>query len=218
MLNSLESMFNVYLKFQALDELTKPIRNIQNEAVKTAKTFKSVENTVKSTQNKVSNSLSNTAKELEKTTKAVKDLSETSKKAIPDVIKLKVALNDLAKESKKLTDIGKKLTLIGSGIVGATTPFVYTAVEFQKGMAEISTLVDMSFNEFQEKYQSKLLEISRQLGQDTSDVVKAFYDAISSGFSPDEALGLITQAGKAAIAGVSDIATANDTLITVLNT
>jgi TP901 family phage tail tape measure protein len=144
-------------------------------------------------------------------------IKQFSNKSIKELNKLEETFIRITEASNKLYSAGKNLTILGGTIIGFSVPFVWEATEFQKGMAEVSTLVDMSFTEFQEKYQSKLLEISRQLGQDTQDVVKAFYDAISSGFSPKEALGLITQAGKAAIAGVSDIATANDTLITILN-
>lgn len=195
-LGGIEAVFTTYLKFKAIDELTAPMKTMQNEVVKSS---------------------SQMAKELNKTADALKNISQTAKEALPPIVLLKEKMAGVVNESKKLINAGKKLSMIGTGILAGASPFVYTAVEFQKGMAEVSTLVNVSFNQFKEKYQSQLLQISTSLGQDTQDVIKAFYDAISAGFSPDKALGLITQAGKAAIAGVSDIATANDTLITVLN-
>ena len=148
---------------------------------------------------------------------AEKIVEKFSNKAYKELNKVEKAFIKVAEASNKLYSMGKKLAISGGAIVGSTIPFVWQATDFQRGIAEVSTLVNEDLETFQKKYQSKLLSISRTLGQDTNDVIKAFYDAISAGFDPTKALGLIEQAGKAAIAGVSDIATANDTLITVLN-
>ncbi len=144
-------------------------------------------------------------------------IKQFSNKSIKELNKVERAFKGVVDASNKLFSAGKKLAVFGGAVIGSTVPFIWQGAEFERGIAEVSTLVDMELSQFQAKYQSKLLEIARTLGQDTDAVIKAYYDAISSGFDPDKALGLIRQAGKAAIAGVSDIATANDTLITVLN-
>ena len=117
---------------------------------------------------------------------------------------------------EKLESITVKLGSVGGAITLGFKSVVEDAVEFEKGLAEASTLVKTDFEKFKKLYSNQLLEISVKLGQEKSEVTKAFYDAISSGFTPQKALEIIKQAGKAAVAGVSDIATANNTLITVM--
>ncbi len=168
------------------------------------------------------------AAQLSKATQGIKEVNQTAKKSISTFGKLKNTIKstfdpkEIKNFSKKLDDISEKFDdvalkagTVGLGITGTFSKAITPAAEFEARMAEVSTLTDMSFEQFKKLYSSKLLGLSNKLGQDVNTVTKAFYDAISSGFSPEEALKVIEQAGKAAIGGVSDIATANNTLITV---
>jgi len=166
--------------------------------------------------------------QLNKTTQSIKKVSDTANKTIPVFQKLKNTIKNtfdaqqIKEFSKRIEDISEKFDdvalkagTIGVGITGAFSKAITPAAEFEARLAEVSTLTNMSFEQFKKMYSSKLLAISTKLGEDVNVVTKAFYDAISSGFSPEQALKIIEQAGKAAIGGVSDIATANNTLITV---
>lgn len=176
---------------------------------------------------KVAKATDNAAK-LNQTTRSLEEINETTKKNLNTFQKLKNTikgtfdpkqiknfsekLNDI---SEKFDDVALKAGTVGLGITGTFSKAISPAAEFEARLAEVSTLTNMSFEQFKKLYSSKLLALSTKLGEDVNTVTKAFYDAISSGFSPEQALKVIEQAGKAAIGGVSDIATANNTLITV---
>ena len=193
--------------------------NFFRNIAKSSESLKEFEKVAKATDN---------ASKLIKTTKSIEEVDQTAKKSLFTFQKLKNTikntfdpkqikdfsekLNDI---SEKFDDVALKAGTIGVGITGAFSKAINPAAEFEARLAEVSTLTNMSFEQFKKLYSSKLLAISTELGEDVSVVTKAFYDAISSGFSPEEALKVISQAGKAAIGGVSDIATANKTLITV---
>jgi len=158
--------------------------------------------------NTLAREIKETTEEGKKAEKEFKSLSATIKRAFDPK-----NLNDF---SEKLEDITLKAGSIGGAITLSLKSVISDAADFEKGLAEASTLVNVDFEKFKELYSDKLLQISVELGQEKSAVTKAFYDAISSGFSPQKALEVIRLAGKAAIAGVSDISTANNALITVV--
>lgn len=87
------------------------------------------------------------------------------------------------------------------------------AAKFQTRLSEIATLGvgDM------ESLRAGILDVSSSLGQDLQNSVKGVYDAISSGIPQENVIDFLEVSGKAAIAGVTDVATAVDGLTTVIN-
>jgi len=159
---------------------------------------------------------------LEESIRKVRKLTSETQKAQTGLEKLKETIKktfdpkNLDSFGEKLENLTVKVGAVGGAITLGFKSVIEDAAEFEKGLAEASTLVKTDFEKFKKLYSNQLLEISVKLGQEKSEVTKAFYDAISSGFTPQKALEIIKQAGKAAVAGVSDIATANNTLITVM--
>jgi len=158
----------------------------------------------------------------EESVRKVRKLTRETEKAQSGFEKLKATIKKtfdpktLDDFSEKLESLTVKVGSVGGAITLGFKSVVADTVEFEKGLAEASTLVKTDFEKFKKLYSKELLEISVKLGQEKTDVTKAFYDAISSGFDPKKALEVIKQAGKAAVAGVSDISIANNTLITVV--
>ncbi|GAB6075787.1 phage tail tape measure protein [Desulfurobacterium crinifex] len=155
---------------------------------------------------------------VKKVKKLVKETNEAKSgfEKLRNTIKKTFDPKNLDSFGEKLESLTVKLGTIGGAITLGLKSVVTDATEFEKGLAEASTLVKTDFEKFKKLYSSQLLEISVSLGQEKSAVTKAFYDAISSGFDPKKALEIIKVAGKSAVAGVSDISTANNTLITVM--
>ena len=187
--------------------------NFLRNVAKASKEVSSLKAITSSLKNE--NSFNVLAEEVKKTTeegkraeKEFKSLSQTIRKAFDP--------KNLNEFSERLEDITIRAGAVGGAITLGLKSVVTDATEFEKGLAEASTLVKIDFEKFKKLYSNQLLEISVELGQDQSAVTKAFYDAISAGFSPQKALEVIKTAGKAAIAGVSDISTANNALITVV--
>jgi TP901 family phage tail tape measure protein len=91
------------------------------------------------------------------------------------------------------------------------------AKRFGRQMAEISTLIDDAETSLT-SYSEVVDDLIRTYGGDFQSTTKALYDTISAGNSTvAEASKILTAANVAAIAGVSDIATATDALTTVIN-
>jgi len=119
-----------------------------------------------------------------------------------------------------MTGINQSMQIFGtvsrraSQAIDAT---VGSAVNLQKSVAEITTLLDdgsqsMGF------FTDEILEQQEQFGTDQTELAKAYYQALSSG-AVDAATStdLLTFAQKLAVGGVTDLAVATDGLTTLLN-
>ncbi len=113
-------------------------------------------------------------------------------------------------KAERLKDVGSSLMIKGTAAFSFALSPTVPAAEFEKAMAEVSTLVDMSFEEFKKRYQRRILRLAVELGQSPVEVTRALYQAISAGIDPEKAFSFIREAGRAAVAGVSDIFTAVD--------
>ena len=101
---------------------------------------------------------------------------------------------------------------IATAIEGAVTPFK----EFEEGMANVNTLLNVGQDEL-EVYGDKVLEISRETGKSAVDLTNSLYQAVSAGMNIGDALQMVKIGAKAGIAGLSDTETAVDGVTTVLN-
>lgn len=78
---------------------------------------------------------------------------------------------------------------------------------FETGMAEVYTLVDKSKEKFAE-FKAEISDITGDMPQKNKDLTKALYDLISAGGALDESTKVLTLAGRASVAGITDIQTA----------
>ena len=101
--------------------------------------------------------------------------------------------------------IGRGMTIVGGAIVGTIGYAVKEASDFQTGLREIATLgvEDM------DTLERGIRDVARSMGQDLGEATTATYRIISkTGLEGADAIGLLEQASRAAVAGVSDIETA----------
>ena len=105
--------------------------------------------------------------------------------------------------------------LAGLGVAGGVFS-VREALRFSKGMAEVRTILKLSDAEFN-RLKVDVRGVAKELGLSMPDAVAATYQAISSGVPKDNVIDFLRTAGKSAIAGVTDVATAVDGLTTVMN-
>jgi TP901 family phage tail tape measure protein len=107
-------------------------------------------------------------------------------------------------------------TLSLAGATLAMRESVRAATDFNKAMAEVSTLVSDDFN-IPELTQN-IRNLSKEFGKIPADQAKAAYQIISAGASSAaEATTLLTAANKLAIGGVTDVKIAADGLTSILN-
>lgn len=125
--------------------------------------------------NKTESELSNLQAELKKTNE---EISINSNKFIQ-------AAKDYEKASKKLKSIGDGISTVGSGLmkigsVGATAGVAIgkMSMDFEKGIANINTLLDDTSN--LEGYKKTVMEVSNDTGKDLGDMTNGMYQAISS--------------------------------------
>ena len=90
------------------------------------------------------------------------------------------------------------------------------AIKFAKGMAEVSTLVDTSQVSMQ-GLRKGLLDLRASSGLALNDLTKGLYQTISAGIDAGKAVQFLGVASKAAIGGVTDVATAVDGMTTAAN-
>jgi len=150
-----------------------------------------------------------TLKKLDETVKRI--VGASSKKAQRNLANLD---KEAVKSGKSLNALSLiKFAALAAGIVSVTRNFL----EFNKGIAEVSTLVDSTVIS-NEELSEAVLELSSTFGSKPTETAAALYQAISAGAEAGaEANQLLEVALKAAIGGVTTAEVAVDTLTTVLN-
>lgn len=103
-------------------------------------------------------------------------------------------------------------TALATGFVAATK----AASDFEKSMAEVSTLLDDTSG--LDATADAIKNISVQFGQAPTQQAKALYQIISAGASDAASqIEILTAANKLAVGGITDVETAADGLTSVLN-
>ena len=144
------------------------------------------------------------------------------------------SFNKFAGGFKKLREsntlLGKTTKLLTNkvAVLGATTVAIYKftqamlegardAVELEKALTNINTLFDGpgGLTESTKKF---ITEQAKIYGKTAQDNAKAYYDIVSAGFTDQaEANKILEAANKAAVAGLSDVATAVKGISGVMN-
>ena len=128
-------------------------------------------------------------------------------------------LYKMEQQSKKLNATwNRNFKLAGAAVAAGLILATKSALEFDKAMAEVSTLLDGSSTESMAKLGKSVKDLSVQFAQSPIDQARALYQVISAGAS-DSATQMeqLTIANKLAVGGVTDVATAADGLTTVIN-
>ena len=143
-------------------------------------------------------------------------------------VKIVLSANDLAsgKISKLKKGLGgvnstlqnsqRGMLAAGAASVAFGVMAVRAAADFDKGMREVNTLINVSNGEL-DSLGGQVRELSKEFGINAVDATKALYSAISAGQEPAEAIGFLGVAAKTAIGGVTDLETAVDGLTSVVN-
>lgn len=114
--------------------------------------------------------------------------------------------------------LSKGLGAVGS--IGGLTAAVNSYKKFEKDVAEVYTLMPNANKAFFDKMEKDVLDFSERFGMNTENVTKGMYQAISAGIKPEGITddgGFLDIAAKAAVAGVTDLKTAVDSLTNVVN-
>ena len=93
---------------------------------------------------------------------------------------------------------------------------VKNAVEFEKGMANVSTLIDTN-TESMEEMGNAVLGISKRTPVLTSDLTSALYDVRSAGVSAGDAMSVLEKSAQLGVAGLGSTAEAVDLVTSSMN-
>lgn len=194
------SPFTLGIILKLIDKTTRPLTQIKRATENISRPFKELK------------------REAEKATGVMGHLTQGVERLSKTIERAQRPFKALSERMQALKDTSQSLMMRGTATFLMGISPTVSAADFEKGLAEVSTLVDMGVEDFKNKYGKQVLDIAVELGEDPANVVRALYQAISSGITePEEALKFLRDAGKAAIAGVSDIFTATDVLTTAQN-
>ncbi len=118
-------------------------------------------------------------------------------------------------------NVGKAMVaagaVAGAAIAGVGVASTKMALDFEASIAEVKTLLpDLSEKGF-DKIKADVLDLSKEMGITTEEMVPALYQAISAGVPPENVIDFLRVGAKASIGGVTDLATAVDGLTTIQN-
>jgi TP901 family phage tail tape measure protein len=105
---------------------------------------------------------------------------------------------------------------LGTAVVAGFVQATRAAIDFERSMAEVSTLLDDTSS--MDGMTASVKELSKEYGKAPTEQASALYQIISSGAAAGaEAIDVLTASNQLAVGGVTDLKTAADGLTNVLN-
>lgn len=118
---------------------------------------------------------------------------------------------------KMANKIAKGALLAGGAMaVGIGVKAVKSAVDFEKAMANVATLVDTT-TENMSKMGREVREISKRVPVDIADLTTALYQVRSAGISASDAMAVLESSAKLAVAGLGTTEEATNLLTSAVN-
>lgn len=119
----------------------------------------------------------------------------------------------------KAMGLGSKFafTALGTAAVLAFKTVIKWSAEFQKSLAEVSTMLNEVSMVRMKDFEEGLITMSRTYGEATRTLARGLYDILSAGIAASEALEVLEAAAKAAKAGLTDTGVAADAITTIMN-
>lgn len=155
-------------------------------------------------------------REIIATEQALEDLEEQEEQSAVALQKIANAGESLKSAGDKVTDVGKKMSVVSAGIVAAGTASTKAALDFEDAMAKVSTIADATEVPIDE-LEKAILDLSNQTGISSTEIADNVYNAISAGQSTGDAVNFVSNSTKLAKAGFADAGDALDILTTILN-
>ena len=119
-----------------------------------------------------------------------------------------------------ITAVSQGLNILRQGLAAANRVMNTTIeryAQFDKGLANVSTLLGDQANKYLPQYRRELIALSSKYGEAVTNLTKPLYDVISASVEPAKAMQLLDVAAKGAKVGIADLGTAVDTYTTSIN-
>lgn len=119
--------------------------------------------------------------------------------------------------ANSLTAAGRGVDQFRRGMQGLFTEPIRQALSFQRGIAEVSTLVDeTTFST--DQMRKATLGAAKEFGGPAQTQASALYDIVSAGsFDAASATAILNESNRLAIAGITDVSTAADGMTSIMN-
>ncbi len=123
------------------------------------------------------------------------------------VAELQVGTNGWAQSlSQTRLQVGAAAAGMGAMVYAGGSLLKFYA-QYAQRMAEVNSITNLSQGEFQ-KLSADVRQLSQSMGKEATQSAAALYDILSSGVNPENSITTLALATKAAVAGVTDTATA----------
>lgn len=116
-----------------------------------------------------------------------------------------------------LKSLALPIAAVGTAFAAAATVSIKAATDFQKGMAEVFTLIPEESQQMYDELSKQAKEFAAGYGAKTSDVTSSLYQTISAGVDAEDAFEFLAVAEKSAVGGVTDLETSTKGLVSVVN-
>ena len=119
--------------------------------------------------------------------------------------------------TKRLDKVGKEMSLtVTAPLTALGVASLAVTAKFDEAMREVSTLSDGITQNFK-GFNNEILALTKKIPIGATDAAKALYQIVSAGHDGANGMKVLEVAAKAAVAGVTDTATAADAITTLLN-
>lgn len=143
--------------------------------------------------------------------KALQDVNKELEKSKIDKFNEK-----LESSSKKAENVSNKMKPASTAIVGIGVAAATTGIQFEDGMAKVSTIADTTQVPLDD-LKKGILDLSDQTGISSVEIANNVYDAISAGQKTGDAVNFVSNSTKLAKAGFAEAGQSLDLLTTILN-
>lgn len=119
--------------------------------------------------------------------------------------------------TKRLDKVGKEMSLkVTAPLTALGVASLAVTSKFDEAMREVSTLSDGISQNFK-GFNNEIVTLTKRIPIGATDAAKALYQIVSAGHDGANGMKVLEVSAKAAVAGVTDTATAADAITTLLN-
>ena len=129
----------------------------------------------------------------------------------------------LHKAGAKLKAFGRMVDTVAMGMMKAgalmaipTAVAGKTFMAFEKQMVQVSTMLDKP-EAHMGRFSASIRKMSKEFGVGTDELASGLYQILSATIPAEDAIGVLEASTKAAIGGITDVATATDAIVGILN-
>ena len=146
----------------------------------------------------------------DKMSKVIKD---SVSKSNAEFDRMKHKIQDV---SANLEKIGKTATMAGGALLAMSAVNLKNAADFEKGMANVSTLIDTNIENFG-AMKNEVLEIAKRTPVALDGLTSALYDIRSAGIEADSQFKVLEKSAQLGITGLGSTSEAVDLVTSSLN-